>query len=312
MSRILCFVCPLLLAALGAATAMAFLGPWHGLMSNLRAHLAAASLVLALALLLSRHRRSALLSAALLMVNAVPLPTGIELIGPSDAAAGSTGAGEPTLRVLTHNAWGRNHDLVRLTALLRSQDADVILLQEISAPAAPVLDAVRDLYPHQIHCLGDVWCRLALLSKEPWRSAGFRPLGRDNAPTIWATGLGPHAVTVVGTHLIWPLKSERQSREVATLVREIAALPRPLVLAGDLNATPWSAAYRRLTESAGFAGRSWSPASWPVWLGPFGVPIDHVLVTPPARVLSLESGPRSGSDHRPVLATVALPPGISR
>ena len=38
-----------------------------------------------------------------------------------------------------------------------------------------------------------------------------------------------------------------------------------------------------------------------------GVPIDHLLVTCQWRVVAGRAGPNLGSDHLPVLATLALP-----
>ena len=72
-----------------------------------------------------------------------------------------------------------------------------------------------------------------------------------------------------------------------------------MLLAGDLNATPWSQALRPLT-AAGFS--SLHPAWPPTWRAGsiFALPIDHAFVTAPLRVQRRRTGPNLGSDHRPL------------
>ena len=84
---------------------------------------------------------------------------------------------------------------------------------------------------------------------------------------------------------------------------------RPTILAGDLNEwRPWGglALSRRVTglDLKGPAPLTF-PAKRPI------LPLDRVLVTPPARVIEARvlDGPgiRMASDHRPLRARIALP-----
>jgi endonuclease/exonuclease/phosphatase (EEP) superfamily protein YafD len=80
---------------------------------------------------------------------------------------------------------------------------------------------------------------------------------------------------------------------------------------GDLNASPWSHSFRSLADSDlinslnGFGLQ----ASWPAVLGPFGVPIDHLLHSAELTTVSREIGPSLGSEHRSVFITLARVPG---
>lgn len=97
--------------------------------------------------------------------------------------------------------------------------------------------------------------------------------------------------------------------EQLTGVAEWAAeQDRPVVVVGDLNASPWSHAYQPLRDSdlinslEGFGAQ----ASWPALLGPFGVPIDHLLHSAELTTVDREIGPSLGSEHRSVLITLAF------
>ena len=87
------------------------------------------------------------------------------------------------------------------------------------------------------------------------------------------------------------------------------AFDGPWIVAGDFNATPWSADYRRFEGQTGLRnvrrGFGLLP-TWPSQLLALGIPIDHVLVSPDFAVTEAKTGPDIGSDHRPVIATLTL------
>jgi len=76
------------------------------------------------------------------------------------------------------------------------------------------------------------------------------------------------------------------------------------ILVGDLNATPWSAAFMRLLVQAKLydsAVATGYQRSWPSSTLPLGIPIDHVLLSAQFEVKQRTIGPAIGSDHRPVV-----------
>ncbi len=83
------------------------------------------------------------------------------------------------------------------------------------------------------------------------------------------------------------------------------------MVVGDLNASPWSYAFRPLADSDlvnslnGFGLQ----ATWPSVLGPFGVPIDHLLHSAEFTTVTRRTGPSLGSEHRSVFITLALAAG---
>ncbi len=157
--------------------------------------------------------------------------------------------------------------------------------------------------------------------------------------TAWATypaDGGP--ITVVATHLAWPWPPGRQraqSLRVATLLKSFPAART--IVAGDFNSTPWSFALRRQDRLFGLQRRtralfSWpaagivhiSPAKhrpkamfyWPIFTigflqpgSPMPLfPIDQVYAGKAWRTVSVERGPKLGSDHYPVVVTLTASP----
>ncbi|PWK62938.1 endonuclease/exonuclease/phosphatase family protein [Roseicyclus mahoneyensis] len=116
------------------------------------------------------------------------------------------------------------------------------------------------------------------------------------------------ALRLVGLHL--SLAQGLRVAQMRTLGQHLFRREaRVTVLAGDLNEwRPWGglALSRRVT---GLPLSGPAHATFPV-RRPF-LPLDRVLVTPPARVIACEvlDGPgiRMASDHRPLRATIALP-----
>jgi endonuclease/exonuclease/phosphatase (EEP) superfamily protein YafD len=88
-----------------------------------------------------------------------------------------------------------------------------------------------------------------------------------------------------------------------------------VLLLGDLNATPYSAAFHAVLAASGLADSARVPAEQPAWPRPtwlsawpgIGLPIDHALVSPGIRIVERRLGPDIGSDHFPLVLHVRLP-----
>ena len=144
---------------------------------------------------------------------------------------------------------------------------------------------------------------VALLARVPCRDAHVLSLGklrRDPAARAvirCTTDLGGRELIVHGTHMshITHLSPAQYRR----LARLLPPLDRPSLLAGDMNmwgppASSFFPGWRRAV-----IGRTW-PAHRP------HSQLDHVLVTPAVRVVDARVAEHTGSDHRPVIVTLAI------
>jgi endonuclease/exonuclease/phosphatase (EEP) superfamily protein YafD len=225
--------------------------------------------------------------------------------------ASAVAAGPQAMSLVALNAWDGNRDLARLERYLASAPADVLVLAEFGPDKRPMLARLQAAYPHQIDC-ADAWpCSLALLSRLPLEAAGTgrvtsqEPRGMPHF--IWAKIAG---ITLVGTHLHRPSRNpwlhERQATALARFLRRIDG---PLVLAGDLNTTPWSASYRMLRRMTGLNPARALVPTWPAWPLPLPqVALDHILASPDVAYRAAGAGPAVGSDHLPVWALIERRP----
>lgn len=124
--------------------------------------------------------------------------------------------------------------------------------------------------------------------------------------------VGSDGVRVVATHPQSPKPGDTFAwqRDVAGLGRWCTT-GEPTVVAGDLNSTLDHAELRDAiegcTDSASAVGAGLT-GTWPSWLPPvLGAQIDHVLVSGGPSATAVDVIDIEGSDHRGVLATVAVP-----
>jgi len=120
-------------------------------------------------------------------------------------------------------------------------------------------------------------------------------------------------VRLLGVHPLSPSTERRAALRDAQLrfAREWAAgSDVRTIVAGDLNATPWSYAFRRIERVGGLVNsqRGYGlELTFPAAGNPLvQVSIDHVLYSQGLRVIDRRLGVPAGSDHLPVIVDLAL------
>lgn len=311
------------LSLLVAVIAMlGYLGDWHWLL-DLCAHFRWQYLLamlpgLVVAVLLRRPVAAALLLVAtLLNVWSLTSATGPGARGadpPSPEAASLPSSPPDRWKLLMVNIHFDNRDLAPLLALIEAESPDVIGILELSPRAAAALAGLGTSYPvNQLTPRDDpfgigLWSRLPGAHIE---AASVPPLDLPTLRLHWNTA---QSGSVWLVHPFPPIGGEAtawRDVQLAYLATQLRG-DGDAILAGDLNTTPWSAAYRRLRLVSGLQDSSAGRWPRPTWFGPnlaqvLAIPIDHVLHGDAWRVLGHRVGPDVGSDHRPVIVEFARP-----
>ena len=203
-----------------------------------------------------------------------------------------------------------------LVRLLKTEHPQVVAVEEcdhrcVEALRAP---AVRDAYPHRIVLDEGASAGSALLSSYPLRSTTPLPgvLAMPGA-SVEVSGV---RVRVQVAHPMPPQAGSvnawrRGLGELHDLAASLERHGTPALFVGDFNASQDHAAFRAvlgagLQDAARLQGHSRTP-TWPARTAPpLGVQIDHVLVGDDFEARDVGFFALPGSDHRAVLADVAL------
>jgi endonuclease/exonuclease/phosphatase (EEP) superfamily protein YafD len=265
----------------------------------------------AIGLMLGLARSTALATAALVggaLNMMVLLPHYLPVSDPSATDA-------RPLRVLLANVDHTSGEHAAAVSVVLKERPDVAVLLEITDEWLAGIEPLRADYPGWFAVAREDAYGLALIARVPIRTADMVALGELALPAIVAElEVGAAALSLVAAHLPPPLRASaaternRQIHELAIAARSRSA---PLVLCADLNSSPWSPYFGDLADGAGLRDASrgfglhptW-PAAWPRLLM---IPIDHCLVSPDVGVRGVRRGPKTGSDHLPLLVDLAVP-----
>jgi endonuclease/exonuclease/phosphatase (EEP) superfamily protein YafD len=221
------------------------------------------------------------------------------------------------LRVVTANVRYPSRDSTALGEELAASDADLLLLQELAPHHLRLIKATGafDGFPYSYVDARNgsfgagIWSRYPLSDGDTWEPGGL-PMVRA---TVDVEGT---PVRVLNVHCKAPMRRRwipGWKAQLAALGEEaVEGGPGPLIVAGDFNSTYGHEPFRRLLASGlrdahVEVGRGLA-TTWP--RGGLVMPplfrIDHVLVSAGLAVLSVREGRGVGSDHRPVMADLAV------
>jgi endonuclease/exonuclease/phosphatase (EEP) superfamily protein YafD len=215
--------------------------------------------------------------------------------------------GPAALTLVSFNVWDENVAPERTLAIILTQHADVIGLEEDTGAFAPQESELRRLYPYAVHCGPDSG-GCSLWSKRPFLASGVLAPAPYGMALAWGRTTAPDGrpVTAIVVHLAWPLPPRIKRLQMARLVRYLGRFaPQDIVLAGDFNQTPWSFALARLDRRLRpLRRRSHALFSWPAFLEFAGVPapfpllpIDQIYTGPAFAKVSVQRLSAGGSDH---------------
>lgn len=295
------------------------------LLSNARFQIGIAALILGTFGILSSATR--MLGFAALGIAVLPLSPAARL----HFAHETVTASGPTLRVATFNVFHGNNDPRPFHDWLGRERPDLIALLEISAAWKPVLEQERRILPHQRvidvapRLLGSKSFAMALLSRHPIESLEVR--GGENGEIPWLEAridVSSAPLRVIVVHALGPRRSvELAARDalfeaIADATTNGSTPATPTIALGDFNATLYSSALTRFAARSGLRDARRGFGRCPTWFpfgdsalrtgfGALGLDLDRAFVSPGIEVREFAVGPALGTDHRPILVSLALP-----
>jgi len=218
--------------------------------------------------------------------------------------------GERALKVMSFNTWHSNGDWRAVADEIVRQDPDVAFLAEFGRNKEPLLAFLAGKYPYRVDCLKVIYCHLAIISKYPFSKKEART--RWRGPPYIRVQFGPElgGLTLFGIHTIRPPHFRSQLKQMQAMAKIIGHVSGSRLAVGDFNATPPSEMLNVFVEHSGLRRLTWIP-SYPARFGPFPqIAIDHMFVSSGVRALTRAIiGDNAGSDHYPIIETVAVATG---
>jgi endonuclease/exonuclease/phosphatase (EEP) superfamily protein YafD len=215
-------------------------------------------------------------------------------------------------KLVTFNIWFRNDDLVPITNFLERVDADVIVLQEVNLPETDRLAGALHSYPHHVQT-PNVRRGVVIFSRTPITAVEQIEIpGRVTRITRAKVEWQGESVAIIAAHLSWPVSPDsarQRARELELIAERVRRETGPVIVAGDLNLTPWSRFFDRFVAQSGLADCASGQGifgTWPSQVAPLRIRIDHCFASPHWFVRDVAVGPRLGSDHLPVSVTLEL------
>lgn len=217
-----------------------------------------------------------------------------------------------SIKVLAWNVLVTNQSYAKIQAMVRERNPDVLVLIETPPGILEHLPEIVQNYPMSesyLHWGGGGICVFSRIAGTEFELKDFEC---PRQPAIVATIPSPTGtiVKLVGIHPLSPLPVARaymRDKQLRAFAKWTLDKETPVCVCGDFNTTPWTASFQSLKASGLHDSREGvgNCPSWPRSLGPFGIPIDHVLTKGNCLVTNrqvLSNSP--GSDHAPVAFTL--------
>lgn len=217
------------------------------------------------------------------------------------------------VKLIEFNQWGANSDPDRVVAWIAAQHPDLVVVVEPNPALEPKLRQATGLETLSLDGSLIATRHPVVKIRHAWDAHELPgQLFFMNWPLIY--GFDGKPFTLMGVHIGWPIPARRARAEALHLTLTLDTIDRPsTILAGDFNSTQWSYLRRQADEAIGLERRDRALPSWPARLPmlhgrdfpvPF-LPIDHIYAGSLWRTVKVERGPKLGSDHYPLIATLA-------
>lgn len=223
------------------------------------------------------------------------------------------GADPHQIKLIEFNAWGENSNPDRVARWLAAQNPDIIVIVEPTAELNQKIRMATGLQTYMADGSIVATRHKPVRQRVAWDAHTLPGQGFFlNWPSLY--GFDGRPFSILGVHIGWPIPARRARAEDLHLTMILDEEDRErAILAGDFNSTQWSFRQQQADEGFGLERRDLALPTWPARLpmlhgrwfpAPF-MPIDHVYAGSLWRTVRVERGPRLGSDHYPIIATLA-------
>lgn len=221
--------------------------------------------------------------------------------------------GNDQITFVSYNVSASNNERARVLSWLEEAETDFAFLLESSEQWEDEISREEDSlgYTIQSEFPDDRRFGITVLARDTVTTEVLR-LGSLGDPVVrMETSLDGRPIVVYVVHPRPATSqdgSEARDELLADVAKRVTREVDPVVVIGDLNATPWSHAFRGLMSEGDLVNSLIGFGLQPTWPGdlPFGltIPIDHMLHTAELTTTERAVGPSLGSDHKPLIVSV--------
>ena len=293
----------LLLICLTAAGFFGAAGQPMEIISHFRLHLAVSALALAVLCWPAGSRIATGLAALAALANLAVIA--VDYARSIDGAPAPTGARE--VRVLFANLLGEPDVLVKTAALAQTSGADVVALTELPPGGAAAVRVVLPGYGCITAPTGAQTAFTTVIAAKSCTGVGESQFSRPS-DVVYLDHAGVRIVSLHPRPPVGPWATGERNAAIVEAVRLRASGPSLLI--GDFNVTPYSSGLDPVGAAGFVRARCGAPftTTWRDANPLLGLAIDLAFVSPDLQLTGCQVGPWIGSDHAPLIVSVAVAP----
>ena len=217
------------------------------------------------------------------------------------------------LTILHTNVWSQNNDRTQFDELILEQNPDIVLIEELTPKWNTYLQKALKSYSYQLTKpqLGNFG--IGIWSKVQLKTIDLHYFTKGATPSIIFSLIKDNReVTFIATHPYppaTPKQFEIRRNHFVQLKKYSTEISTPLIILGDLNASPDSPMFKLLTHNNRLKNAAYGfgyQPTWPTFFPPLSLTLDHCLVSHEIEVCELKTLQNIGSDHLPLLLKLKL------
>ncbi|CCH01854.1 hypothetical protein FAES_3848 [Fibrella aestuarina BUZ 2] len=222
-------------------------------------------------------------------------------------------AGQPGFRVMHANVLFTRQDIQNTFDLVAQQQADLIVLQEMTVQQIPrALAFFRATYPYTDTVRAKGPSHIMVLSRTPFRvDAAAKESHQVIHLTTRIRGRTVELMTVHPRPPIFPSWFADRNRQLAFVSARFQRTRQSALLIGDFNISPFAPLYRHWFQQPGVHACRYGfglQPTWPRFLPVAYLPIDHAFINDRLTTRQFTVLTQRGSDHQAVRVDLQFRP----